>query len=440
MRILLLCTTFPPDNATGTRRPYYMALKLRNEGHHVTVVTGRGATQGRWDIDLEGMEVVRLEVTDQPAVLPWATKWIAWLHRWSAGKPFHGPVRVLADLVLPLDHKHRWQATPAGLAATLGKQDVVIATGPSWSTFEFGHHLAQLWGVSFVVDYRDPWSIDMPEVGLHTMTFLGGPLSGTLRRWRMRRAERRCTSNATGVTAATSLVLQNALRIIGAKPAHVAINGFDPFARTGNKERNACFTMAYTGTVYREQEWSLVMEGIDLFVRRHPHLVGRFKFIIAGARTETDQALRHLERWMTVSPHVETMERIDRRASIGLQAGADLLLHVGFKGKRGLYPVKFIEYLDAGPPIVQASTGRDMVEEVLERTRAGAVVTSADAFATLLAEHVTAWSQGCPVQYETDAAAMQAYSWDHQAGQWYQFILEQHQRAMHPGSGPLEVR
>lgn len=437
MRILLLCTVFPPNNATGGRRPYYMARKLVNEGHRVTVVTGQSTTPGIWHVDLGGIEVIRLEMTDRPSGLPWTTRWIAWLHKKSTGRPFHGPVRVLADLVLPLDHRHCWRATPAELVARMDRQDMVIATGPSWSTFEYGHYLAQHWGASYFVDYRDPWSMAIPEVGLHTITYLGGPLSGKLRRWRMRHAERRCTSKATGITAASSLVLQNALRVIGTKPSQVTINGFDPTSRNRARERNAVFTMVYTGTVYREQEWNLVMQGIELFAQLQPGLLNQFKLIIAGARTEADQFLQPLARWMAATPQVEALERIDHKASIGLQSRADLLLHVGFKDKRGLYPLKFIEYLAAGPPIVQVSTSKDLIEAVLEHTRAGHVVNSADAFARLIAEHGMAWKAGHPVQCDPDTAAMQTYSWEHQAKQWHHFIMDHHAQAARSGHRAL---
>ncbi len=434
LRILLLTTVFPPVNATGARRPFYMARRLCDEGHEVTVVSGRRLETQPWNADLRGIRSIVLDLTDHPPAMSGWQRYLADRHRKLRGTFLHGPVRVLADLLLPLEHATRWPVTPDDLAKELGPQDVVIATGPGWSTFQFGHQLASLWKATFIADYRDPWSIKLPEVALHTVTHLGGALTGRLRRWRMLKDERRFTANATGITAATPVVLQNALRVIGDKPGYVMLNGFEPHHRAMARERNALFTLVYTGSIYREQEWDIVSSGLHTLATTRPDIAKDMQLIVAGARTSHDPELRAVERWMGSAPQVLRMERLDREGAAALQSKADLLLHVGFKGKKGIFPIKFIEYLNAGPPVLQVSTGHDMMEEALQRTGCGFVVNTSETLAALLIEHVEAWRTGNPVRCAIRPDALNELTWSNQTKGWYQFIMGLHEAGA--GHGP----
>ncbi|MFZ1618018.1 MAG: hypothetical protein WAT41_11775, partial [Flavobacteriales bacterium] len=107
---------------------------------------------------------------------------------------------------------------------------------------------------------------------------------------------------------------------------------------------------------------------------------------------------------------------------------ADLLLHVAFKEKRGILPLKFIEYLDADKPILQASTGQDEQEAILERTRTGTICRSPEVIVHFLLRSLILKSEGGPLPYQPDRNAIAVFSWKHQMGRWVNFIMEGHQQ------------
>jgi len=440
MRILLLTTAFPPSNLTGARRPYHMARMLQREGHEVTVVHGMHTGTNSWPAGLEGIRTLPLALTNMPPGMPLHQRLLARLYHRLTGTALQGPLRVLADLMLPLDHGQRWDITPDALVRQAGPQDLVIATGPSWSTFDFGHHFAHRTNKPLVLDYRDPWSIARPEVGLHMITHMGRGLSGILRRRRMRRAERKFAGKAVAITAATPLVLQNALEVIGPKPAWVVYNGFTSGIPAKHQAPNKLFTAVYLGSAYREQEWDIVQAGLSLFAKQQPRLAEHFNLIIAGARTEMDTRLNGLQAWMESNSLVTPMNRLGQADAVALQAQADLFLHVGFKGKRGIFPIKFIEYLGTGIPILQASTGTDLVEEALNRTGAGLVAGTPAAFAACLAEQVHAWLVGGATPRPVQAEVLTTYSWEHQARAWHAFLMDRCNTAgAAPATAPLST-
>lgn len=428
LRILLLSSVFPPVNATGARRPYFMARQLRDMGHTVTVLTNDRPEPHPWTADLGGIHRIALPMTHLPEGMSgWQIALAHMVHALGRMGP-QRPARWIADLLLPLDHGHRWGPGNAALAERVGEQDVVIATGPRWSMLERGAALARTWNASFIADYRDPWNVVMPEVALHTVTHAGRGALGRWRRARRLAMERRCMAHATAITAATPTVLENAARVTGLRRGEVIYNGTEPSPARPATRSNERFTILYTGSAYREQEWPLVAEAIDRLQREHPQVVARSRLVFVGTHADKDPALAALGVLLNEAPLVERLDRMAPAAIRDLQQHADALLHVGFAGKEGILPLKFIEYLDAGPPVWQVSSGRSIQEDVLERTRAGSVLPTAQAIVDLWTEQHEAWRMGHPVRPETDQEVLATFHWTHQMTRFEAFMREVHRQ------------
>jgi glycosyltransferase involved in cell wall biosynthesis len=329
---------------------------------------------------------------------------------------------VFADLFVPLNPNARLDLVPAELMARTSRPDVIVATGPGWQCFEFGHRLAQAWNTLLMLDYRDPWTIALPEVGLRLMTHTGKGLIGQLRARRMRRAELLFTTRAVAVTAATPAFLENALRIIGQRPGLAVLNGHHPGLRITTVAHTR-FTMLYTGSVYEEQEWDLVLEGLKILELARPDLTDSLTLHLVGIDLKHIDRSRPVLEELVRRREVRSEGRMDRDSTIRIQAASDVLLHVGFKGKQGILPLKFLEYLHAGAPILQVSSGRDMQEHIIEETSTGMVVGSGRAFADHLASAMDHWKTHGHLPYAPDQEALRHYTWEYQMERWRGFML-----------------
>lgn len=408
-----------------------MARALRDAGHAVTVLTTTPSPGEPWQADMEGMRVVHAPTTAvMPGLDPLRRMLAQAIAAMSPGAPGRA-LSVLGDLLLPLDHAHRWAEPLEQLAERVGPQDVVVASGPRWSMFEVGAALAERWKALFVPDYRDPWNVAMPEVALHAVTHLGRGVVARLRARRRIAQERRIVGRAHAITAATPTVLQNALRIVGDKPGMVVFNGFEPRPLQQAPPRNDQFTVVHTGSVYREQEWHVLDEALELLQRERPEVAARSVLLMVGVRTDQDAALAVVERLLARRPLVERLDRMAPASVRDLQSRADALVHVGFTGKEGILPLKLIEYLDAGPVLWQVSTGRSIQEEVVERTRAGVVLTSARAVVDQWCAQYVAWRNGTPLRSRPDAAALAELHWSHQMARHEAFVRARY--ALHQG-------
>ena len=424
LRILLIASQFPPTNATGARRPYYLARQLRDAGHIVTVLTSLRDEEQPWSVDMEGMHVHRFRTPSTP---PWFTSWQGALHRAatrSRGGRGGRAIGLLAELLLPLDHLHRWDPAPEVLEELVGEQDVVVATGPLWSMVQLGGEMARRCNATFIADYRDPWTIALPEVGLHVLTYMGPWPASWSRRMRHTAWERRATREAS-FTAATKGLLKNALLLNGERPALQVYNGAPGPATMPGMPKNPRFTLVYTGSVYREQEWDLVLRAVDLLERDHPEVAGTSRLLVVGMRTAHDSSLSDLGRRMDQRPTIERQARLGREEVLGLQQQADLLLHVGF-GEKQVLPLKLFEYIASGRPIAQVGSGLSEQVEIIERTRTGTTLTTPEAFVDHWLECHTLWQAGEAIPFDPDKEAIAQFTWEVQMERFHQFILERH--------------
>ena len=424
--VLIICPHFPPLNRTAARRPYHLARHLVQKGHRVSVVTQQAATNDDWNASMEGIRVLRLPLTRIPTDSPWWQRCLLTIH-WRLVTTALRPLSdLIADLFLPLNRAERLDLRTGTVEQQLGRHDVVIATGPGWSMFEFGAQLSRAWNSTFLPDYRDPWSVEIPEVGLLLMSDHGKGTISWLRKRRWRRLERRFTRNAQGITAATPTVLENALRVIGARPSTVIFNGHGSKGGPTRSSANKKFTVVYTGTAYWEQEWEILGDALTLLEKEHPEEVRDLQVLLVGATSSHPPTMARVQHLIDAHPCVTSLQRMDRLSAIHQQGAADRLLHVGFKGKRGILPLKFLEYIHAGVPVIQVSSGRDIQEAIIERTRTGVVVADASALTRSLLDGISRWRSGDHIPFEPDTAALQEFTWDHQMERWRAFILSVH--------------
>jgi glycosyltransferase involved in cell wall biosynthesis len=190
--------------------------------------------------------------------------------------------------------------------------------------------------------------------------------------------------------------------------------------------RNRKFTVVYTGTAYWEQEWEILGDALTLLEKEHPGEVRDLEVLMVGATSSHAPTMARVQHLIDAHPCVTSLQRMDRLSAIHRQSTADRLLHVGFKGKRGILPLKFLEYIHAGVPVIQVSTGRDIQEAIIDRTRTGVVVPDAPALTRSLLDGITRWRSGDHIPFEPDTAALEEFTWDHQMERWRAFIRSVH--------------
>lgn len=385
LRILIVCTTFPPRGGSGIQRVYYQAELLAAAGHDVWVVTEDAS--GSWVTD-DSFKPVHVH-SDRIKRIP------------SRLTPLHRARRRIgkywaAARLYPDDHAC-WRAGAFQEAARIAAAvDVVLVSVGSPSALEVAYRLKQKSPtLSLVIDVRDLW------VG-NPVRFGGRGRLQPMRALRDRINERRWFSGADGIINVSknhSEVLQDRYSETPKERFHVIQNGFDE-ARFANavphRNDKSGLLIRYLGFLLPEQRsevfFNALKEVADSDIAggqdiRCEFYGGNPKFIEREARKAGVYDL------------VETHGYVEHDKAISLMMGADVLL-LFWTNDPGCMCGKFYEYLRSGSYILAFDQNNSDAREVLEASSRGewVPINNKEAQVAKLRELIELRRSGTPIQ------------------------------------------
>jgi glycosyltransferase involved in cell wall biosynthesis len=343
-RILLVAYHFPPAGGGGVQRPAKMVKSWARSGAPVAVVTGPGGVSGIADSSLVADlpdDLPRVGPTDpspQPRIQRLRKRLPAGTVGWIADRTLVGLSRIARTASVP-DIHWGWYLPAIRHGMKLAREfrpDVVVATGPPFTTFLVAANLARRLRLPLVLDYRDPW----------TATYLPSTPP-----WPARilnpRLERKVLGQAAAVVTAHRAVFRF-LRERFAEPVErcrrmFVPNGFDPddFGADPVVDEGK-FTLIYTGTFFAFRDPRHLLAALGELLESSRIDPARFRFRIAGVAG-------HGIRLRGVSP---ALDRVVRVEGYLLGANANLVLEGGAEGGNLHTPGKFYEALYAGRPLL----------------------------------------------------------------------------------------
>jgi glycosyltransferase involved in cell wall biosynthesis len=251
--------------------------------------------------------------------------------------------------------------------------DVVLATGGPWTNHLVGKHLAQYWGVPYVVDYRDPWTSN-PYV-----SFSSSYLNSLARR-----LERSVCQGASKVMTNThELRVQLEQDYPGLAGKILTItNGFDPdsFAAasagvgcagqgSGEQARGSKLELCHFGTVYGKRTPAVLFQTLSDLHREGRLSAERLRLRFIGAwevaEPQCEDLAQRLEKvgLLTREPPVPYQECLRRMRE------ADALLVIQPDSPLQI-PGKIYEYLATRRPLLLVG-GEGATANLVQRHRLG---------------------------------------------------------------------
>jgi len=370
-RVLFLAYYFPPIGGAGVQRSVKFARYLPENGWEPVVVTGPGAASGRWtprDETLEnelsdGIEVVRVPGPEPPGAHGWEGRLERWARRRTAWS--------------------RWWAEGAvETARSLDGIDAVYASMSPWDSGEAAARLAELLGIPFVADLRDPWALD-------EMLAYPSALHRRLERRRMGRLLARASAVVMNTPEAAAQA-QRAFPSVPAARVHAIPNGYDAadFAGPAPIRTDDAFRIVHTGylhTEVRQEERSArlrrllggALGDVDVLPRSHVFLLEAVRRLLRESPEDGCTVEIHLAGELTEDDEreidldvVRAHGYLDHARTVELMRTADLLflpMHDLPPGRRArIVPGKTYEYLASGRPILAGAPdgdARDLLAE-----------------------------------------------------------------------------
>jgi glycosyltransferase involved in cell wall biosynthesis len=385
-RVLLIAFDFPPAGGTSVIRAAKFARYLPEYGWEPVVVCSDvtwhrdDAMAAELPADLPVRRVgwprfVRALRPDLPTAAPTAAAS-------GVGKPPRGGgalaaglkrmARTTARRLLVPDQQVLWAPGARRAVAEMLAEcpcDAMITTSPPYSLHLVGAWAHRRFGLPWVADYRDVWTVDNP--------WLAG--LGRLAVTRQRRAEVSVLAAADRVTVIGDRMGQRLAETFGVGLAGKLVtitNGFDPAEFEGPPPpRDPQFTLLYMGSVVSTRAGNAFPEGLRLALEHSEPLRHELRFRFVGQADPAYQA-----RFAGLEANVEFKPYVTHAAAMDMlrRAHALLLLLPNTEESRLAWTNKFFEYLAARRPVLAvAPTG--VVTEAVTAEHAGETAMPDDA-------------------------------------------------------------
>lgn len=239
---------------------------------------------------------------------------------------FPDPDICWAIRVIAIERASRW------------RPDVIVASGPPFSTFIAASSIARHWNVPWVADYRDLWTLS---------TYY--PHSQTRRRGESR-LERRLLARALAAITVSEPLAKDLVHHGFIEKVHVVMNGYDPkeFSMVSGPRTEGPLRIVYAGEIYRgKRDPSPLFEA----VRRSGLTVRDIQLDFYGASV---QPVLFTAEKFGIGALVATYPRLDRQQILAVQQSADVLLLLlwNHPGEAGVYSGKLFEYIGCRRPIL----------------------------------------------------------------------------------------
>lgn len=358
-KVICLSYHYPPFGGVAVQRILRFTRYLSEQGFECHVICAQPPRAASVPLDPELLEEVPSQVcvhrlrTFEPECFI-----NDWTHPWD--KVRRNFLKIFASMLVP-DDQAMWIDQAAAAAVKLAGQiqaDVLLATGPPFSTLLAGQRASEISKLPLVVDFRDDWTLLRGNLNL---------LSAARQR-REEELEQRVLATARGVLTVTPpLAEEMKARSPHPERVHLLPNGFDPehfSGLAGHPQGDGVVFSA--GSLYARREPAGFFRAWDRFIQQG----GALRFELAGPVAEDCRHYFPAERadcrWLGFLPHREVRRRLVG-ASLNL-AWLDPYLSVQS------YTGKLLEYLGAGRPVLMLGAPQSAAAELLQKSGLGYTV------------------------------------------------------------------
>jgi len=243
---------------------------------------------------------------------------------------------------------------------------VILATGPSFSSFLTGYYLSKYFHIPLVLDYRDEWTLC--------------PFSWIEKEQLNLFFERKCCKQATKIIFTTDSHLQNHCQAFPDIPVNtrkIIANGFesDDFSTENSLQKSSTyFTLAFIGNLSHHSLPDNFFKNLENLFSKRPELTDKIRIIFAGNKSPESCTLIDNFKFKQI---IETHNHLSKENAVQLMKESNALLLLAGKGMSGYIPGKLFDYLASYRPILfYGELGE--ASSIIENLNAGIVISYSD--------------------------------------------------------------
>lgn len=240
--------------------------------------------------------------------------------------------------------------------------DTIITTGPPHSLHLIGMGLKRDMGLTWVADFRDPWT----SIGYH------GKLK--LSKWaqRQHRHMEREVLGACDRVVVTSNTTREEFSTITNTPISVITNGYEPRSIDTKPVMDDKFTLSHIGSLLTGRNPTGLWQALSELVREDGDFARDLQLRFTGVVSH--EVMESINSF-GLTPYTQVTGYVSHDQARKLQEGSWVLLLVEIDSPetRGIIPGKLFEYMATSRPILAIGPSSWEAGEIVRATRTGTV-------------------------------------------------------------------
>ena len=320
---------------------------------------------------------------------------------------------VRGNLYIPDARKHWVKPSVQFLSDYIIENEIstVITTGPPHSLHLIGLGLKKRSGITWIADFRDPWT----TIGYHKKLKLL-PFA----RSRHKALEKLVLNSADHIIT-TSYITKTHFEKLSANPVSVITNGYDDL-KTEATELDKRFSISHIGTLLNERNPEILWQTLKEMVRDDTTFRASLQINLVGSvGIEVIESLERfgLTEFLNLKGYVSHQEAVKFQK----QSQLLLLIEIDSEDTRAIIPGKLFEYMASGRPIVAIGPEGSDVNRIIRETNTGRYHLYAEkgALKDTLTDYFNAFMSG---HLKSHGIGIQAYHRRNLTKQLSELILE----------------
>ncbi len=384
--VLFLSYYFPPIGGPAIQRTLKYVKYLTRMGYQITVITVDDTNKEIKDLSLiceipKGVRIVRFPNNfdeNETLTLDYQKKIYSLLSQIDSSKKFLSELynSQKEQLFYPLPDKLIVWATEVmeniAKYVDMSTIDILYSTVPYWSPHLLGYLLKKRYGIPWVADYRDVWTVSK-EYAEMIYPFIG-ECEFAWHRFVEQRVLPEMDALVTIGENTVELFKQDNRYEIADSKIHNIPNGYDEedfgSIRTRSK-KNDKFTICYNGSLGLSRKPECVLKVISDLIQER--LIDRDRICWIFNGSNSSKKFYDYVKKFDAYGITENRGMLSHLESIQSASDADVLVVYGEFGVVGryVYTGKFMEYLRIGRPILAFSSSDSPISSILAKTRLG---------------------------------------------------------------------
>lgn len=203
------------------------------------------------------------------------------------------------------------------------------------------------------------------------------------------------------------------------KPIEVVYNGYEStLLEKLVKTESSRFIFSVVGNIYPQQDLSVILEGLHLFLRDKSPEEVEIRFIGAASLPEVSKRVEDA----LPANFLQVTGRVSKERALQETIDAHVLSFCGWKGVRGMISTKAFDYIASGNYVLIAPGDDDALDELVKNCECGSSVHSPAAFSDVMEGLFQEWKEKGKLPVYGDKKKVAFYSRERQAQRMAELI------------------